>query len=78
MLDKNLVKNVMAAVLELDVKSLDEDSSMDNITGWDSLKQMNLILALEESFDVSIPDEDAANATSYQLILIVLQEQLGA
>jgi acyl carrier protein len=78
MLDKNLVKNVMAAVLELDVKSLDEDSSMDNITGWDSLKQMNLILALEESFDVSIPDEDAANATSYQLIMIVLREQLGA
>ena len=77
MLDKNLVKNVMAAVLELDVKSLDENSSMDNIPNWDSLKQMNLILALEESFAVSIPDEDAANATSYQLIVIVLQEQLG-
>ena len=77
MLDKNLVKNVMAAVLELDVKSLDESSSMDNISAWDSLKQMNLILALEESFGVSIPDEDAANATSYQLIVIVLQEQLG-
>jgi len=77
MLDKNLVKNVMAAVLELDVKSLDENSSMDNIPNWDSLKQMNLILALEESFAVSIPDEDAANATSFQLIVIVLQEQLG-
>jgi acyl carrier protein len=78
MLDKNLVKNVMAAVLELDVKSLDENSSMDNIPNWDSLKQMNLILALEESFAVSIPDEDAANATSYQLIVIVLLEQLGS
>jgi acyl carrier protein len=77
MLDKNLVKNVMAAVLELDVKSIDENSSMDNIPNWDSLKQMNLILALEESFAVSIPDEDAANATSFQLIVIVLQEQLG-
>jgi acyl carrier protein len=78
MLDKNLLKNVMAAVLELDVKSLDEDSSMDNISCWDSLKQMNLILALEETFGVSISDEDAANATSYQLIVTVLQEQLGS
>jgi len=77
MLDKNLLKNVMAAILELDVKRLDENSSMDNIPNWDSLKQMNLILALEESFAVSIPDEDAANATSFQLIVIVLQEQLG-
>jgi acyl carrier protein len=78
MLDQELLKNVMASVLEVEPASLDKDSSMDNVPGWDSLRQMNLILALEESFGVSIPDEDAANATSYQLIAIVLNEQLAA
>lgn len=77
-LDHALLKQVMATVLEVDAASLDDASSMDNVPGWDSLKQMNLVLALEESFGVSIPDEDAANATSYALIALVLQEQLAA
>jgi acyl carrier protein len=78
MLDHGLVKKVMASVLEVDAATLNEGSSMDNVPGWDSLKQMNLVLALEESFGVSIPDEDAANATSYKLLVIVLEEQLAA
>ncbi|MBT9459532.1 MAG: acyl carrier protein [Burkholderiaceae bacterium] len=77
MLDRGLVKKVMASVLEVDEASLNDDSSMDNVPGWDSLKQMNLVLALEESFGVSIPDEDAGNATSYKLLALVLEEQLA-
>lgn len=77
MLDRGLVKKVMASVLEVDEASLNDDSSMDNVPGWDSLKQMNLVLALEESFNVSIPDEDAGNATSYKLLALVLEEQLA-
>jgi acyl carrier protein len=78
MLDQVLLKKVMASVLEVDAGTLDADASMDNVPGWDSLRQMNLILALEESFGVTIPDEDAANATSYKLIALVLGEQLAA
>jgi acyl carrier protein len=51
---------------------------MDNVPSWDSLKHMNLVLALEEEFKVSIPDEDAANITSYALIKLVLDELTGA
>ena len=77
MVDKTLVKQGMASVLEVDESPIGEDASMDNIEGWDSLKQMNLVLALEESFGVSIPDEDAGNATSFKLICLVLEEQLA-
>ena len=75
MIDHALLKKVMATVLEVDVSEIREDSSMDSIASWDSLRQMNLVLALEESFAVTIPDEDAANATSYPLIALVLEEQ---
>jgi len=78
MIDQALVKKVMASVLEIDVADISDDSSMDTIASWDSLRQMNLVLALEETFSVSIPDEDAANATSYKLIVLVLEEQLAA
>ena len=78
MIDYARVKQVMASVLEVEVSDITEDTSMDTLSAWDSLRQMNLVLALEETFGVSFPDDDAANATSYKLIVLVLQEQLAA
>ena len=78
MVDHALVKKVMASVLEIDASEISAESSMDTIGSWDSLRQMNLVLAIEESFGISFPDEDAANATSYKLIVLVLEEQLAA
>jgi acyl carrier protein len=77
MIDKQRVKQVMASVLEIDASDIADDASMDTIGSWDSLRQMNMVLALEESFGVSFPDDDAANATSYKLIVLVLEEQLA-
>ena len=77
MVDEAQVKMVMASVLGIDPAAIVENSSMDNIKQWDSLRHMNMILALEDAFSVSIPDEDAANATSYRLIMLVLEELLG-
>lgn len=77
MIDLERLKQVMAAVLEVDASTLSASSSMDNVPGWDSLRQLNLVLALEESFGVSFPDEDAADATSFELLRLVLQEQLA-
>lgn len=68
----------MATMLNVDPASIGPDASMDNIAAWDSLRHMNLVLALEEQFGVQIPDEDAGNITSYQLIKLVLQDLLKA
>ena len=78
MVDQMKIKEVMAAVLEVDASAIGDDASMDSIESWDSLRQMNLVLALEDAFGVSIPDEDAANATSFKLLSLVLAEQVGA
>ena len=76
MLNENALKQVMATLLNVDAASVGQDASMDTIQSWDSLRHMNLVLALEEEFKVSIPDEDAANITSYQLIKLVLEDLL--
>ena len=68
----------MATLLTVDVNAIDSEASMDTIPTWDSLRHMNLVLALEEEFKVSIPDEDAGNITSYKLIKLVLEELLHA
>ena len=74
MLNEDALKQVMATMLNVDVSTINEDSSMDNVPNWDSLRHMNLVLALEEEFKVSIPDEDAGNITSYKLIKLVLND----
>ena len=76
MLNEDTLKQVLATLLTVDVSVIDQDSSMDTIPTWDSLRHMNLVLALEEEFKVSIPDEDAGNITSYKLIKLVLEELL--
>ncbi|ASW96083.1 MULTISPECIES: acyl carrier protein [Mycobacterium] len=77
MVDEAKLKEVMAAVLGVDVSTISDDASMDSIESWNSLRQMSLVLALEEEFGVSFPDEDAANATSFKLLSLVLQEQVA-
>ena len=76
MLNKDTLKQVMATLLIVDVNAIDDESSMDSLPTWDSVRHMNLVLALEEEFKVSIPDEDAGNITSYRLIVLVLEELL--
>jgi acyl carrier protein len=78
MLNEDTLKQVMATLLTVDVSAIDQDASMDTIPTWDSLRHMNLVLALEEEFKVTIPDEDAGNITSYKLIKLVLEELLQA
>lgn len=76
MLDQEKLKNVVATVLNVDVSRIDADASSDTIESWDSLRHMNLVLALEDEFGVSLPDEEAANANSYPLLVLVLQDLL--
>jgi acyl carrier protein len=68
------ILKVMSLVFEVPFESLNEDSSSDTIGSWDSLKHLNLILALEEEFNVEIPDEEVGNLMNYKLIKLVLEE----
>jgi acyl carrier protein len=77
MLNEDALKQLIATMLNVDVSAINEDSSMDNLPNWDSLRHMNLVLALEEEFKVTIPDEDAGNITSYKLIKLVLDDLLN-
>ena len=68
------IKEVMSAVFEIPLESISDDSSYDNIENWDSLRHLNLILALEEEFEVSIPDEEVGNLVNYKLIELIIND----
>jgi acyl carrier protein len=75
-MENTRIKQVMSVVFEVPLELILEDSSNDNIENWDSLRHLNLILALEEEFDVSIPDEDVGNLINYKLIELIINELL--
>lgn len=68
------IKDVMAGVFGIDAESINEDSSQDNIEQWDSIKTLDLIVSLEEEFDVSIPLEEVGNLTNFKYIKLTLEE----
>lgn len=78
MLDEAKLKTVIATILEVDASQIDDTASSDTLPNWDSLRHMNLVLALEDEYGISIPDEEAANISSYRLIRLVVQELLQA
>jgi acyl carrier protein len=75
---KERILQVMATVFETEVAALNENSSSDTIEAWDSLKHLTLILALEEEFAISIPDEEVGELVNFKLIEITIHEQLAS
>ncbi len=68
------IKEVMATVFDVSIDLIEDDASTDTIEKWDSLRHMNLILALEEEFDISIPDEEVGSMTNYKLVKLIVTE----
>jgi acyl carrier protein len=72
------LKQVMAAVLRVPVTEIDDHTSPDSVEAWSSLAHLDLILAIEEEFGVTIPDEEVGDLTSYRLLRLTLEEQGAA
>lgn len=58
-LDK--VRDVIVDQLNVDAEDVNEEASFVDDLGADSLDIVELVMALEEEFGVSIPDEEAEN-----------------
>jgi acyl carrier protein len=68
------VIELLKKVFPKDQDSITLESSSQNLASWDSLKQMKIVLLLEEEFSVEVPDELVAELTSIELILEFLNE----
>jgi acyl carrier protein len=53
------VKKVVAEQLQVDPEQIVDEASFVEDLGADSLDVVELVMALEEEFDLEIPDEDA-------------------
>ena len=60
------VKNIVAEQLGIGVDEVSNESSFIDDLGADSLDTVELVMALEEEFDIEISDEQAENISTVQ------------
>ena len=69
------IKNIMSVVFDIPVDQIKDNSSADTIESWDSLKHMNLVVALEEEFEIEFKDDEILEMMNYPLIIEVLKNK---
>jgi len=72
------VKKVISEHLEIDVGVISQESFLVDDLGADSLTNVELVLALEEEFDISINEWDADKFFQFKNVLYYIEEQFNA
>ena len=68
------VYKIISQVFNIPIENINDESSSDDIETWDSLKHMNMVLALEEEFNVQFGEEQVLEMLNVGLIIEILKE----
>jgi acyl carrier protein len=68
------LKEVLNKIFKIEISSINDETSVDTVDIWDSLKHLNLVIALEEAFNITFTEEESVEIMSYPLIKAILNE----
>ena len=69
------VHSIVATQFGLDLAPFGPDASLHDDLGADSLDVVELVMALEEEFNISVPDEDVENIRTLRDIVSYLHKR---
>ncbi len=69
------IKEVVVEQLSVDAAEVKEDSKFVEDLGADSLDVVELVMALEEKFDIEIPDEEAEKIQTVQDVITYIESK---
>ena len=69
------VQEILKDLFELD--TVDETLSQANCEKWDSMGQLNLVVELEDAFDISLEPEEISSMRSYKDIIEIVRIKLA-
>lgn len=73
-IESGRLHRTLQAVLNVPAEALSDDASPDTIPTWDSLNHLNLVVALEAEFGVSLSAQDVLDLRNVGLIRTVLRD----
>ena len=71
------IKKIICEQLEVDEKDVIPEASFVDDLGADSLDQVELIMAMEEEFGISISDEEAEKIATVQNAIEYIEKNAG-
>ena len=71
------IKQVMSSVFGIDLINIGDDAAPGVIKKWDSLGHMNLIVALEDEFEIRFTDDEMADILDFKTICFLLKSKEG-
>ena len=69
------VRRSVADVTRVPLEDVTPESSPDTIETWDSLQHLNLVLSLEESFDIRFSPEEIKQMANVKMIALLIEEK---
>ena len=69
------IENLLAEILQIPVARITDDLAMRDVETWDSLKHMELIMLLEETFDIELTFDEIVVMQSVKEIKRVLMRK---
>ena len=70
------VKDILVDQLDVDEDKVKADSSITDDLGADSLDVVDLVMSLEEEFDVEVPDEEVENMKTVGDIVKYIEDRI--
>ena len=74
---KEDIKKLMAEAFLTKIENIFDNISQENFPQWDSLKHLNLVVALEEKFALSFEPEEIAEMKSLDKIMTMIAKKRG-
>jgi len=72
------LEDLMSEVLQIPLSTITDDLSMKSLDVWDSLKHMEVIVSLEEKFDIQLTFDEIVKMQSVREIRSVLRAKGAA
>ena len=73
---RDKIKNIMALVFEMEPCQIPDSANTSTIDNWDSMNHMNLVVALEEEFNILFSDEEIVEIISLDAVEKSLSSKL--
>jgi acyl carrier protein len=73
---RDKIYKIVSQVMDAPLEQLTLESSQDSVENWDSIKHMNLVLSLEEEFNIAFSDSEIIELLSIELIIEIISNKL--
>jgi acyl carrier protein len=71
------VRAALANALKVDPGAISDNVSQADLSQWDSVRHMNVVLAVENDFDFQFDDTELPKLTSLPLIVAAVEKHVG-